>query len=115
MREGIDTETLDWLRDWLHVSDADLNEVLRISRSTRRRREESGTLTHEESDRVANVLCAIVKAIEYFEGDETAARHWMKHAAPSLGGETPLRHCDTAIGAQRVIRLLSRLEYGIPT
>ncbi len=115
VREGIDTDTLDWLRDWLHVSDADLNEVLRISRSTRRRREESGTLTHEEIDRAANVLRAIVKAVDYFEGDETAARRWMKHAAPSLGGETPLRHCDTAIGAQRVIRLLSRLEYGIPT
>lgn len=115
VREGIDTDTLDWLRDWLHVSDADLNEVLLISRSTRRRREASGTLTHEESDRAANVLRAIVKAIDYFEGDETAARRWMKHNAPSLGGETPLRHCDTAIGAQRVIRLLSRLEYGIPT
>lgn len=115
VREGIDTDTLDWLRDWLHVSDTDLNEVLRISRSTRRRREESGNLTHEESDRAANVLRAIAKAVDYFEGDEVAARRWMKHAAPSLGGETPLRHCDTAIGAQRVIQLLSRLEYGIPT
>lgn len=64
VREGIDTDTLGWLRDWLQVSDAELNEVLRISRSTRRRREESGSLTHEEGDRAANVLRAIVKAVD---------------------------------------------------
>jgi len=114
IRRGMETATLDWLGERLGVSDEQLNAVLRISRSTRNRRQETGRLTHEESDRAANVMRAFAKAIDYFEGDEEAAQRWMKHPAPAFGGETPLKHCDTATGAQEVITLLSRLEYGIP-
>lgn len=114
IRAGIETELLDWLGDWLGVSEAELNEVLRISRTTRKRREESGVLTHEESDRVATVMRVVARAVDYFDGNDDAAQRWMRHPAPALNGETPLHHCDTAIGAQRVIRLLSQLEHGIP-
>jgi putative toxin-antitoxin system antitoxin component (TIGR02293 family) len=114
IRRGIQTDALTQLGARLEISDEQLFAVVKLSRATWGRRRESGQLTHEESDRAANVMRAYARAVDYFEGHEDAARRWMKHPAPALDGETPLKRCDTATGAQEVIDLLSRLEYGIP-
>lgn len=107
-------EVLDWLEEWLNVDTGESNHVLRISRATRLRRRAAGRLTCGESDRVFNILWVLSEALSYFEDDCEAARRWIAHPAPALGGETPLMHCDTGIGAERVVNLLRRLEHGIP-
>lgn len=68
--------------------------VVRMSRGTWARRRQAGPLSHEESDRAANLIRAHAKALEYFDGNEDAARRWMKLPAPAFDGETPLGRCD---------------------
>jgi putative toxin-antitoxin system antitoxin component (TIGR02293 family) len=114
IRSGFTTERLNELGQ-LEVSDDQLSSVVRVPRATLNRRRKSGQLTQEEGDRTAIVMRVFAKAVDYFEGDEDAARRRMKHPARAFGGETPLKRCDTSPGAQEVITLLSQLEYGIPS
>lgn len=114
IRSGLEIERLNELGRVLQISDDQLSLVVRVPRATLNRRRVSGQLTHEEGDRTAIVMRVFAQAVDYFEGDEDAARRWMKHPAPAFDGETPLKRCDTATGAQEVITLLTRLEHGIP-
>lgn len=115
IRCGLETSLLERLGKELAITDEALMQVVKLSRATWVRRRATGRLTHEESDRAANVMRAHAAALAYFDGDADAARRWLKHPAPALDGETPLQRCDTATGAQQVIDLLGRLEHGIPT
>jgi putative toxin-antitoxin system antitoxin component (TIGR02293 family) len=54
-------------------------------------------------------------ATELYDGDEEAAREWLRKPAPALDGETPLDHADTEAGAREVEVLIGRLEHGVYT
>ncbi|MEJ2327720.1 MAG: DUF2384 domain-containing protein [Chromatiaceae bacterium] len=92
-------------------------KIARIAPSTltRRRQSPSGRLTPEESDRVYRIAAAYRAALRLFEGDEDAARGWLKAPAKAFGGATPLQHLDTDAGAAGVHDLIGRLEHGVYT
>jgi uncharacterized protein (DUF2384 family) len=45
--------------------------------------------------------------------DPEAVRRWMSQPKRALGGITPLRCCDTDVGAREVEALLGRIEHGV--
>ena len=65
----------------------------------------------EESDRIARLAAAFTKAARLFGPAE--ARAWMKSPLEALAGETPLRRCDTTLGAAEVQDVLGRIDYGV--
>ena len=44
--------------------------------------------------------------------DKKAASQWLITPHAALNGDTPLKHCKTAAGAQHVRRILHSLEWG---
>jgi putative toxin-antitoxin system antitoxin component (TIGR02293 family) len=117
VRKGFDVETVDRLRVWLGESQDKVLKLTRISSPTltRRKRAAKKLLTTEESDNVYRVAAVLQEAVQLFEGDEGAARNWLKQPAKALGGSTPLEHLDTTAGADEVRDLIHRLEYGVIT
>lgn len=52
------------------------------------------------------------RAIEVL-GNLEAAQRWFQSPRGELGGDTPLRHCDTDLGRQEVERILGRISDGV--
>ena len=88
-------------------------ELTQIRTRTLHRRKEAGRLQPDESDRLLRVSRVFARAIELFEGDDRAARHWLSAPQRALGGAVPLTLAKTEVGAREVERLVGRLEHGI--
>jgi putative toxin-antitoxin system antitoxin component (TIGR02293 family) len=88
-------------------------DVLLITSRTLHRRQLSGRLEPDESDRLVRLARIYGKAIELFEGDNDAASHWLRSSVTGLGGATPLSMNVTEPGALEVERLIGRLEHGV--
>ena len=67
-----------------------------------------------ESDRVVRYAELLYRAVGFL-GDSDAAARWLEIPSAALDGETPLDHATTEFGARNVLRLIGRLEHGIPT
>jgi putative toxin-antitoxin system antitoxin component (TIGR02293 family) len=83
-----------------------------IPRKTLSHRRKIGTLTAEQSDRLARVMRVIGAAEETF-GNEAKAARWLRRPTNALDGEAPLGLLDTSEGAREVERLLSRIDHGL--
>lgn len=114
VREGIAVGTVDSLAGRLGVTSTTMQRWLSLSKQTYARRRKQGRLSVAESDRVVR-YAELLRCAAVFLGDGDAAAHWLNTPAPALGGEAPLDHATTEIGARNVLRLIGRLEHGIPT
>lgn len=110
LRIGVPRNAFDRLRADLGVSSEELADVLGIPTRTLARR--TDRFKPDESERLLRVSCVVQKALEVLE-DTTAARRWMTQPKIALGGLTPLRCCDTDLGAREVEALLGRIEHGV--
>lgn len=70
----------------------------------------SGTLSREESERLARVAS---RATVFF-GDIEASLTWLQKPHPMLRGSSPLELARTEPGAREVLRILASAEHGIP-
>ena len=114
VREGLPVQTVESLAGCLRVTSAAMQRWLSLSKQTYARRRKQGRLSALESDRVVRYAELLHRAVEFL-GDVHAAAHWLNTPSVALGGETPLDHATTEIGARDVLRLIGRLEHGIPT
>ena len=91
------------------LSSRRLEQLLNVSMSTLERRQRHSQpldlVTSERLDRVAHIA---TQAAARF-GDHAMASRWMVSRHPALGGQTPIRLCETEIGARQVRRLLRGL------
>jgi putative toxin-antitoxin system antitoxin component (TIGR02293 family) len=110
LQHGVPRGAFDQLRSDLGVSNEELADVLAIPTRTLARRTER--FKADESERLLRVGSVWAKAMDVLE-DKTAARRWMTQPKRALGGLTPLRCCDTEIGAREVESLLGRIEHGV--
>jgi putative toxin-antitoxin system antitoxin component (TIGR02293 family) len=76
------------------------------------RRQRSGRLTADESDKAVRFARLFGKAVETLE-DKEAARRWLSSPQIGLGGALPLDYAETETGAREVENLLTRIEYGV--
>ena len=114
VREGLPVDSVEKLAERLQVTSASLQRHLKLSKQTYSRRRRKGRLSVDESDRVVRYADLFRSAVELL-GDADAAAQWLRTPAPALKGETPMDHATTEFGARDVIRLIGRLEHGIPT
>lgn len=91
----------------------ELAEAISVPLRTLDRRKSAGKLEPEESDRAIRVSRVFAAALGLFEGDDEAARAWLKKRQPLLGNERPIDLVRTEVGAREVERLVGRLEHGV--
>ena len=95
------------------VSAGELATLVSIPARTLARRETTGRLEPEESDRLLRLSRVFGRALELFEGDAPAAREWLATPQRALGDERPMVLARTDVGAREVEALVERLEHGI--
>lgn len=110
VRHGFPREAFERLRNDLNVSTDELAEILDIPTRTLARR--TDRFKPAESERLLRVGSVVQKAVAVLE-DPVAARRWMTQPKIALGGLTPLRCCDTELGAREAEALLGRIEHGV--
>jgi putative toxin-antitoxin system antitoxin component (TIGR02293 family) len=110
LRAGLPREAFDRVRSDLGVSVEELADILGIPTRTLARR--TDRFKPDESERLLRVGSVVHKALDVLEEKE-AARRWMTQPKRALGGLTPLRCCDTEMGAREVEALLGRIEHGV--
>lgn len=99
------------LGKFLGESSLQLMRIIESNERTAQRRKERGTLTVEESDRIARIARVTQRAIEAF-GDKAQAREWIKRSNRALQGFAPLGLLGTDPGAALVTDELGRIEHG---
>lgn len=110
LRQGVPRTAFESLRDDLGVSTEEFAEILGIPTRTLARR--TDRFKPDESERLLRVGSVVQKALDVLEEKESA-RRWMTQPKRALGGLTPLRCCDTEVGAREVEALLGRIEHGV--
>jgi putative toxin-antitoxin system antitoxin component (TIGR02293 family) len=110
LRQGVPREAFERIRGDLGISTEELADVLGIPTRTLARR--TDRFKPDESERLLRVGSVVQKAADVLE-DRAAARRWMTQPKRALGGLTPLRCCDTEVGAREVEALLGRIEHGV--
>jgi putative toxin-antitoxin system antitoxin component (TIGR02293 family) len=110
-RRGFPVQTVDRLVQTGRLSAAEVDQTI-IPRKTLSHRRKIGTLTAEQSDRLARVMRVIAAAEETF-GTEAKAAQWLRRPTEALGGEAPIALLDTSEGSREVERLLGRIGHGI--
>ena len=99
------------LGEFLGKSAAALMRFIEANERTAQRRKEQGTLTPEESDRIARIARVTQRAIEAF-GNRAQAREWLTRPNRALQGFAPLGLLATDAGASLVTDELGRIETG---
>lgn len=110
LRVGVPRAAFEGLRADLGVSTEELAEILGIPARTLARR--TDRFKPDESERLLRLGSVLRKAADVLE-DPEAVRRWMLQPKRALGGLTPLRCCDTEMGAREVEALLVRIEHGV--
>ncbi len=113
IRLGLSVDVVDKLTEELDLPQSTLLGLIGLPSATLTRRRRTKRLTSHESDRVYRIAIAYRAAVRLFEGDASAARHWLNESAKALGGNTPLEHLDTEAGAAEVQDLIGRIEHGV--
>lgn len=86
-----------------------------IPQRTLTRRQSTGKLQPDESDRVWRACSIFDMAADLFAGDLRAATQWLQTPQLGLGGEVPLEFASTEVGAREVENLIIRLQHGVFT
>lgn len=111
VRRGLPVSAVDRFVEYGAITAGEVYEVI-LPRKTLSNRRVVGTLTADQSDRLARVARVIAKAEETFGNKEKAAR-WLRRPTAPLNGEEPLKLLDTEAGARLVEELLIRIDHGI--
>jgi putative toxin-antitoxin system antitoxin component (TIGR02293 family) len=90
-----------------------LASIIGIPERTLARRKTAGKLAPDESERLLRISNLFEKCVELFEGDVTAAVHWLTTPKKALNQETPLMYARTEFGAREAEDLIGRLEHGV--
>jgi putative toxin-antitoxin system antitoxin component (TIGR02293 family) len=110
VEQGLPRRALVQFKRFSGLSDSDLSEV--IPRRTLTNLKSVGTLSPEQSDRIARMAGVTAHAQRVFQ-ERGAALEWLRSPNPALGQETPLRMMRTGSGAALVDSVLTRIEYGV--
>ena len=112
IKSGLSVDIADAAKNAFQMSSQTLVALLNLSTATfERRRRDAKPLDPAASERLDRIVSVALLAKDVFE-DKHAAAKWMASPNQALAGNTPLMHCETAIGAQQVRRILNALEWG---
>lgn len=113
IKEGYPIEKFEILKDEFGVNKETLAKVANISLATmHRRKNASGRLTADESEKIYRLEKLFNIALEVIESKESV-QAWFNASQVVFEGRTPLEYADTLPGAEEVERVLRRMEHGI--
>lgn len=113
VRSGLGYKVISYLEDAFRVPQKEIAGVLSIPASTLTRRKKEGRLHADESDRVVRLAALKDAALALMQGNDDAAVAWLQTPLGILGGESPLQHASTEIGARDVEDLIGRIRHGV--
>ena len=113
--KGMGYRNFEKFRAAAGLTTAEAGEVFDIPLRTLQRRKAEGCLTREESDRVYRAARVFSEIVDHNEGDEAAARAWIREANPGLGGKRPFAMLGTEVETRKVSQLIGRLEHFVET
>jgi putative toxin-antitoxin system antitoxin component (TIGR02293 family) len=113
IKKGMSYKELLLLQAKLGVDKEMLAGLLKISPRTFERRRVDGRIDSQETDRALRLGRIIQRAIEMYDGDEGAAKAWLRQSVPALEGMKPLELIETEAGAVLVESLIGRIEAGV--
>lgn len=111
VRHGLPSEGITALSIKLAISSTELSKHLHVSPKTLQR-QKGKILDINISDRLLTIALVYVKCLDIFGTDENSVA-WLKSPIPALGNIKPLDYLDTNAGAEMVMSLLGRIEYGV--
>ncbi len=111
IRRGLPVSFVDEIVQSGAITLGEVNELILPKRTLSRRRQ-AGTLTPDQSDKLARVARVVAKAEKTF-GNKEKARRWLRRPTAPLNNEEPLKLLDTEAGARMVEDLLVRIDHGI--
>jgi len=112
IKAGYSVEVADAAKQAFQMTSQSLGELLNVSVATyERRRRDAKPLDSAASERLDRIATVALLAEDVFEDKQTASE-WMSSPNTALAGNRPVMHCETAIGAQQVRRILHALEWG---
>jgi putative toxin-antitoxin system antitoxin component (TIGR02293 family) len=112
LQAGLPTGSADALVAGGMLTQDELFRLVIPRRTLAKRRASGGTLTPEESDRLARVARVLGAADDVFTQPEKSHR-WLRKANRGLGGHVPLELLSTEAGSRLVEQALGRIEHGI--
>ncbi len=112
VRAGLPAESLEFVLEFEWLAAIDLYRLVGSPRTLQRKRSARGTLSPEESDRLARVARVIARAEEAL-GDPDAGHQWLGRGNRALEGQRPITLLDSDAGTRAVERILGRIEHGI--
>jgi putative toxin-antitoxin system antitoxin component (TIGR02293 family) len=119
-----DLELADLIHDGFPVGSVDavlgsgllqpdeLYDLVVPRRTLAHRKEKQGTLSPDQSDRLARVVRMLTRAEEAL-GERDKATRWMRKENRSLGGKRPIDLLESDAGTRMVERILGRIEHGV--
>jgi putative toxin-antitoxin system antitoxin component (TIGR02293 family) len=113
IKGGFKVSTFNRLAKEMSLSGSELATAVGIKPRTLTRRQKTGRLSPDESDRLVRLASLYAKTEDLFEGDKEKAARWFMTEKRALGGAAPIDYADTEIGVQEVEDLIGRLEHGI--
>ncbi len=113
IEKGMPYKEVILLQAQLGIDKEKLAGLLRISPRTYDRRKLDGKLDSQETDRALRLRRIIQLTIEMYDGDEGAAKAWLRQSIPALEGLKPLDLIETEAGAVLVENLIGRIEAGV--
>ncbi|ODB85939.1 hypothetical protein A3194_12385 [Candidatus Thiodiazotropha endoloripes] len=113
VKKGLKYSAITQLKAALHTSQKETAQILSIPTSTLQRRKKAGRLKTDESDRVVRLASIKDAAVAMMQEDDEAAVAWLHTPLDILGGESPLQHASTELGAKDVEDLIGRLRHGV--
>jgi putative toxin-antitoxin system antitoxin component (TIGR02293 family) len=111
-REGLPYAALTAVAKRYRIPLATLARVIGLPEHTLARRRKERRLRADESDRLLRVARVAMSA-EDMLGAQARAGRWLQNPNQALGGAMPLDLLDTDLGADEVMTILGRMEYGV--
>ena len=113
IRKGLPFKAVEDLESAYGATRKEIGGVLAIPISTLSRRQKSGRLLVDESDRVARLAQIKDAVLAMMQGDDDAAIAWLRTPLDILNNETPLDHASTEMGSRDVEDLIGRIRHGV--
>jgi putative toxin-antitoxin system antitoxin component (TIGR02293 family) len=111
IRHGLPSVGIAALSEKLDITPRELSKYLHVSHKTLQRHE-GKVLDINVSDRLITIALVYSECIDVFGTGEISVR-WLKSPIPALGNVRPLDYLDTNAGADMVMTLLRRIDYGV--
>ena len=112
IKRGLPFQAFQAMTDYYDLPRLVMSRVLRTPERTLVRRKHGARFLADESDRLVRVA-RIAALAEDVLGRRDRAGRWLQKENRALGGDSPLEHLDTELGARDVEQVLGRIGHGI--